>query len=85
MNRCSWICEGSRPTKWCSTNPRFATSVGSFAAAITKESLSDIVGEDVRQHRRTRWLALVMVLLFFSLLIALLISLYALFRLKGQP
>ena len=49
------------------------------------QSLPDIVGEDVRQHRRIRRLALVMVLLFFSLLIALLISLYALFRLKGQP
>ena len=48
-------------------NPRFATSVASCAAAITGESLTDIVGEDVRQHRRIRRLALVMVLLFFSL------------------
>ena len=48
-------------------NPRFATSVATFAAAITGQSLPDIVGEDVRQHRRIRRLALVMVLLFFSL------------------
>jgi len=46
---------------------RFATSVASFAAAITGQSLPDIVGEDVRQPRRIRRLALVMVLLFFSL------------------
>jgi hypothetical protein len=65
-------------------DPRFPTSVASFAAAITGQSLSDIVGEDVRQHRRTRRLALGMVLLFFSLLIALFISLYALLPLKGQ-
>lgn len=46
---------------------RSATSVASFAAAITGQSLPDVVGEDVRQHRRIRRLALVMVLLFFSL------------------
>jgi hypothetical protein len=64
-----WRATTALPTivKGAFKSERSAISVASFAAAITGQSLSDIVGEDVRQHRPIRRLALVMVLLFFSL------------------
>jgi hypothetical protein len=65
-------------------NPRFATAVASLAAAITGQSLSDIVGEDVRQHRRAKRLMVTTVLILLCLLIALIAAFYQLFRLKGH-
>ena len=59
-------------------NPRFATSVASCAAAITGESLTDIVGEDVPSTNKTAGTCDGPAI--FSLLIASLISPYALLR-----
>ena len=66
-------------------NPRFAIAVASLAATITGQSPSDILGEDVRQHRRTKRLTVAVVLVLASLLIALIISLLELVRLRGHP